>query len=61
MADEPIVEQKSRFKITMNAKHEPQWELSVVAGETAEELDRLRLLAVSQHEQLRSALLGGSK
>ena len=53
------LEQRSRIKVVMNAKHEPQWEVSVVAGESAEELERLRHLAVAQHHRLVAELLHG--
>jgi hypothetical protein len=45
--------------VTMNAKHDPQWEVKVVAGSTREELDELRAIAVAQHNALVRELLGG--
>ena len=52
-------EQRSSIKVVLNAKHEPQFEVKVYAGETGEELDRIRGLAVAQHNHLVQELLGG--
>lgn len=57
--EEPRLEgpQVSKVKLVRNAKGDPQWEISVVEGASAQELDRLRLLAVDQHNALIEALL----
>lgn len=46
------VEQRSKIKLTRNAKGDPQWEISVVTGETDETLDLMRTQAVSQWNAL---------
>lgn len=51
-------EQRSSVKVTMNAKHDPQWEIKIVDGATEDEINRLRTLAVEQHRALVTELLG---
>lgn len=50
--DAPVVEAKSKIKVVRNAKGEPQWEISVIAGETDDVLDKMRGQAVAQHKAL---------
>jgi hypothetical protein len=47
-------EQRSKIKLTRNAKGDPQWEISVLAGESDTALDEARRQAVAQW----NALLG---
>lgn len=54
------VEPRSRVKVTMSATHKPHWEVSVVEGAQHDELDRIRKLAVDQHNALVRELLGGT-
>lgn len=49
-------QQVSKFKVTRNAKGDPQWEVTVVAGATMEQLDKLRAIAVAQHKALEQDL-----
>lgn len=56
--DQPVVEQKSSIKVTLNAKREAQWEVKVVDGSTMGGLDELRRIAVAQHNALIAELLG---
>lgn len=51
------LEQRSKIKVTRNAKGEPQWEISVVIGEDPVALARLREQAVEQHRALERELL----
>lgn len=50
------VEQRSKIKLTRNAKGEPQWEISVITGTTTQELDEARKLAVAQWTALETEL-----
>jgi hypothetical protein len=50
------VEQRSRVKITRNAKGEAQFEVSVVSGQEVAELVRIRELAVAQYRALEEEL-----
>lgn len=52
------VESRSKIKVTRNAKGDPQWEISVVDGVTREEIERIRSLAVEQHQALVRELVG---
>lgn len=54
------VESRSKVKITRNAKGDPQWEISVVDGVTRDEIERIRGLAVEQHQALLTDLVGGA-
>lgn len=45
-------EQRSKFRVTRNAKGDPQWEISVVAGESDEVLTTMRRQAVEQYKGL---------
>lgn len=49
-------EQRSRVKVTRNAKGDPQWELSIVEGADEDEVNRLRRIAVAQYNALLSEL-----
>lgn len=49
-------EAKSSFKVTLNAKREPQFEIKVVAGESVQECDRLRGICVAQFRALKQEL-----
>jgi hypothetical protein len=51
-------EQRSKFKVTRNAKGDPQWEISVVSGATQAEMDELRGIAVAQYRALEQDLVG---
>lgn len=53
-AGEP--EQRSSIKVVRNSKGDPQWEVKVVEGADAHELDRIRGLAVAQHNALREEM-----
>ena len=54
------VESRSKIKITRNAKGDSQWEISVVDGVTREEIERIRGLAVEQHQALVRELVGSA-
>lgn len=45
-------QQVSKFKVIRNAKGDPQWEITVVAGDTQEQLTALRQIAVAQYKAL---------
>lgn len=45
------VEPKSKVKLVRNAKGDTQIELSIVAGETPEEAERIRDLAVRLYQE----------
>lgn len=49
---DPVIEQKSRIKVTRNAKGDAQWEIAVVDGTTPEEMAAIRTLAVETHQEL---------
>lgn len=49
-------ESKSSIKTTLNAKHDPQFEIKIVEGTTTEEMDRLRGIAVAQFKALLAEL-----
>jgi len=49
-------EARSRIKLTRNAKGDPQWEISVVAGTPEAELDEARRIAVEQWNKLYAEL-----
>ena len=46
------VEQQSKIKVIRNAKGDAQWEISVVANENDDVLNRMRQQAVAQHRAL---------
>lgn len=48
---EQPVEPKSKVKLVRNAKGDTQIELSIVAGESAEEARRIRDLAVTLYQE----------
>jgi hypothetical protein len=52
-------EQRSRIKLTRNAKGDPQWEISVVDGADFDEVDRIRKIALAQFEALLDAFFPG--
>lgn len=52
MSDEPIIEQKSTIKVTLNSKREPQFEARVVQGVSDGELAVLRRQAVNHYREL---------
>lgn len=54
------VESRSKIKITRNAKGDSQWEISVVDGVSREEIERIRGLAVEQHQALVDELVGSA-
>lgn len=54
----PFIEQVSKIKISLNAKQDAQWEISVVAGTTEAELAELHRLAVAEHKALQRDLMG---
>ena len=54
----PFIEQVSKIKVSLNAKGDPQWEISIVQGTSAVEMAELRELAVEQHRALQRELLG---
>lgn len=54
----PLIEQVTKIKVSLNAKQDPQWEVSIVAGTTADELHELHILAVAEHRALQRDLLG---
>lgn len=56
--DAPFIEQVSKIKVSLNAKQDPQWEISIVAGTTADEIADLHALAVAEHRALQRDLLG---
>lgn len=45
-------ESRSKVKLTRNAKGDAQWEISVVEGTDAAEMNRLREMALATHRQL---------
>lgn len=49
---------KPKVKLIRNAKGDPQWEISAVAGVTDETLDALRASALRQYKELEHELLG---
>ena len=51
-----IVEQRSKIKLTRNAKGDAQWEISVLAGEQDATLDAIREQAVAQYRALQKEL-----
>ncbi len=57
--EQELREQRSSIKVTLNAKHEPQFELKVYAGEEESELARIRTLAVEQYKFLLEELAIG--
>jgi hypothetical protein len=42
----------SKFKVTRNAKGDPQWEITVTPDATSEKLDEMREQAVTQYKAL---------
>lgn len=58
---EPVIEQKTRVKVTRNAKGDPQWEITVVEGTPDAELERVRSLAVQTHRALVRELVNGEE
>jgi hypothetical protein len=55
---EQQLEPRSSVKLTLNAKHDPQWEIKVLEGATTAEIERIRRIAVDQHNALMAQLLG---
>jgi hypothetical protein len=53
----PIVEQRSKIKLALNAKRDAVWEITAVEGATDEELHRLGTLAIAQHNRLVEELI----
>lgn len=53
-------EQRSKIKLTRNAKGDTQIEVSIVQGTTVAEADELRQLAVDQYKQIQSEFYGRS-
>ena len=47
-----FIEQKCRVKATRNSKGEPQWEVVITEGFDADELERVRLAAVTLYWNL---------
>lgn len=47
---------RSSVKLIRNAKGETQWELRVCVGDTEEQLNEARRIAVEQHAQLLAEL-----
>lgn len=43
---------RSKVKVSRNAKGEPQWEISVVAGEEESEVNRLKDVAIAINRAL---------
>lgn len=56
---DPQIEQRSKIKLTRNAKGDPQWEISVVADEQDATLDAMRAQAVAQWRALEMELVRG--
>jgi hypothetical protein len=56
--DAPFIEQVSKIKVSLNSKQDPQWEVSIVQGATADEIAELHALAVAEHRALQRDLLG---
>lgn len=54
----PLIEQVTKLKVSLNAKQDAQWEITVVAGTTADELHELHILAVAEHKALQRDLMG---
>lgn len=54
---EPVIEQRSRIKISETAKGEPRFDVSVVEGADAGELERMRTLAITTYQELGKALV----
>jgi hypothetical protein len=57
-SDAPFIEQVSKIKVTLNAKQDPQWEVSIVEGADPVEVAKMRELALEQHRILMHELLG---
>jgi len=54
------VEPKSSIRIARTAKGDPQFEVKVYEGATAEELDRMRGLAVAEYKALNDEFYGAA-
>lgn len=50
------LEQRSKIKLVRNAKGDPQWEISVLAGESDSVLDEARKQAIAQWNALNAEL-----
>jgi len=55
-AESAQIEQRSKFKVTRNAKGDPQWEIGIVEGTTDETLNTMRRQAVEQYKALEQEL-----
>ena len=49
---------QSKIKLVRNAKGDPQWEITVVEGADAAELDRIRGIALAQFQALLGDFFG---
>ena len=49
--DQPVVEQRSRVKVSRTAKGDAQIEVSVVAGAEEAELLRIRTIALREYQE----------
>lgn len=58
-ADLGVQEQRSKIKLTRNAKGDSQWEISVVVGEDELLLFEAKRLAVKVNEELEAELIRG--
>lgn len=54
---EPVIEQKTRIKISENAKGEPRFDVTIVEGADADEVQRIRTLAITTYQELGKALV----
>ena len=55
-AENAQIEQRSKFKVTRNAKGDPQWEIGIVEGTADETLNTMRRQAVEQYKALEQEL-----
>ena len=56
MSDYAAEAAKPKIKLVRNAKFDPQWEVTVVPGFDAAEMDALRVEALRQDAELTKAL-----
>ncbi|MGH2798331.1 MAG: hypothetical protein ACRDM0_11825 [Thermoleophilaceae bacterium] len=54
-ADAQIEAQRSKVKVTRNAKGEPQWEITVLVGEEESAIENARRIAVAMNQAMEEA------
>lgn len=53
-----VIVDKPKVKLIRNAKGDPQWEITVVEGTSAEQIAALRTLALHEWKELEYEILG---